>query len=480
MHPPSKKENAKPKPKYSLRVLWLVVGLALTIIVFVNILPSVWFARHLSKNWNAPETEQTTRKANRLCLIFALDGVPFDVMHELHAEGYFKGFYPPGRLVSTFPSLTRPAFSRMLIGGKPSGYERLYFDNAENRIKGSNLIKKVFSTEEENPDYHPKLHFLGFPGYIAYVFPEKFTQTAIESFKKRVLEYKGDEFIAYMGISDAIAHVEGRQAQKEFLKAISTLLNTTRTELGILLDVVVFSDHGNNYADNQRVDLATALIKAGYRDAKALEMANDFVLLRNGFVSVAALYTYPQNAAAIATVLAGVEGVDFSVYQLGKSIVVRGAAGIAQIDRREDLYRYQILDGDPLALGETVQQLELDGKADVHGFVQASDWWEATQKHIYPDPLHRIWEGLHDLVQHPATLLISFKDEYAFGPRIFAQPIVAGRVGTHGALLDRHSYGFLMTDFMPVKPYSQPAAVAGLLSRAAEAKQKGRKIWPFR
>ena len=476
----SKVKSPRTKKHYLLKVLLFLVGLVLAVVVIINVLPNIWFERRLSKNWNAPDLDQADRQANRLCLIFALDGVPYDVIQELRNEGYFKGFYTPGRLVSTFPSLTRPAFSKMLIGGKPFGYERLYFDEITNQIKGSNLVKKVFSTEEDNPGYHPKLHFLGFPGYIAYVFPDRFTQTAIESFKKRVLEYKGDEFIAYMGISDAIAHVEGRLAQKQFLKRISTLLDATRNELGILLDVVVFSDHGNNYAHNQRVDLATALIRAGYRDARALEMANDFVLLRNGFVSVAALYTYPQNAAAIATVLADVEGVDFSVYQLGTSIVVRGAAGVAQIDRREDQYRYQIVDGDPLALEKIVQQLEKDGKTDLHGFVQASDWWEATQKHIYPDPLRRIWEGLHDLVQHPATLLISFKDEYAFGPRIFAQPIVAGRVGTHGALLNMHSYGFLMTDFMPVKPYSQPAAVAGLLSRAAEAKQKGRKIWPFR
>lgn len=33
-------------------------------------------------------------------------------------KGDFNGFYLPGRLVSTFPSMTRPAFSKMLIGGK--------------------------------------------------------------------------------------------------------------------------------------------------------------------------------------------------------------------------------------------------------------------------------------------------------------------------------------------------------------------------
>ncbi|NQT56527.1 MAG: hypothetical protein HQ551_09895 [Desulfobacteraceae bacterium] len=159
----------------------LVIGLVCFIVVIINVLPNLWFKRHLNQNWNASETDsprdRSSGQANRLCLIFALDGVPYDVIKELHTEGYFKEFYEPGKLVSTFPSLTRPAFSRMLIGGKPFGYERLYFDIEENRLKGFHLVKKIFSTTKEHHDYHPKLHFLGFPGYIAYVFPDKFTLT---------------------------------------------------------------------------------------------------------------------------------------------------------------------------------------------------------------------------------------------------------------------------------------------------------------
>jgi hypothetical protein len=78
-------------------------------------------------------------------------------------------------------------------------------------------------------------------------------------------------------------------------------------------------------------------------------------------------------------------------------------------------------------------------------------------------------------VQHPGTILVSLKDGYAFGPPIFNHLVINQRVGTHGALLASHSYGFLMTDFMPVKDASRPADVASLLGRAAEAKKKGKK-----
>ncbi len=467
----------------SRNVIILIISLFCLGILIINFMPTLWFQRHLSKNWNIPDTglnlEEFTRRPNRLCLIFAVDGVPFDIMKELYDEGYFKGFYKPGRLVSTFPSLTRPAFSKMLIGGKPFGYERLYFDRAANQINGFNLVKKLFSTEKEHQDYHPQLHFLGFPGYIAYVFPDKFTSAAIDGFKNKILNFKGNEFIAYMGLSDAIAHIRGRQAQKEFMKQISTLMDITRNELGILLDVIMFSDHANNYADNRRVNLVAALENGGFRDASQLNKPTDFVLPRNGFVSVAALYTHENNAGNIATILSPVEGVDFCAFIENQSVIVQGSAGYARISRRDNHYRYKAIWGDPLLLAKIVGRLQIEKSANDGDYFHADDWWHATKDHMYPAPLHRIWEGLHDLVQHPATLLISLKDGYAFGPAIFNQAIVGQRAGTHGALLDSHSNGFLMSDFMPVMAYNRPQTVANLLAGAAEAKLKGRKLWPF-
>jgi hypothetical protein len=475
-------QRLKQMKRYVRNACILVVVFLGLGVLLINILPDIWFQRHLNKNWNAPEAapsrDPSANRANRLCLIFALDGVSYDVMEELHKEGYFQGFYEPGRLVSTFPSVTRPAFSRMLIGGKPFGYERLYFDFEENRLKGYTIVKKLFSTDKEHRDYHPKLHFLGFPGYIAYVFPDKFTRTVMDTFKQRLMAFKGDEFIAYMGISDAIAHVEGRPAQKEFLKKISFLLDDTRNELGMMLDVVVFSDHGNNYIKNQWVDLSTPLVKGGFEDVTALNSTKDFVLPRNGFVSVAALYTHPDNTNAMAGLLAQVEGVDFSVYLSGQSIRVNGAAGLARISRRGERYRYTTIEGDPLNLAELNHRMAKLGQSDTQGFILADDWWEATKHHTYPNPLYRIWEGLHDLVQYPATILVSFKDGYAFGPAIFNQAIIGRRQGTHGSLLDTHSNGFLMCDFMTVDPCNPPETVARLLAGAAEAKQKGQKRYP--
>lgn len=459
----------------------LIICLVLFLLaILLNSLPQVWFKNHLKKNWNVAEhsaaAELKIGRSHRLCLIFALDGVPYPMIRDLQEAGYFRGFYPPGRLVSTFPSLTRPAFSKMLIGGKPYGYERLYYDFSVSRLEGSTLVKKAFSTQKEHKDYHPTLHFLGFPGYIAYVFPDKFTQTALDGFKARLEQFTGNEFIAYMGLSDAIAHVEGEVALREFLKKISVLLDSVRTDLGVSMDVVMFSDHANNFNLNRRVDLSMPLVQAGYREATRLEEKMDFVLPQNGFVSFASIYTADENARPMAVILSGLEGVDVTVYRWKNSVNVHGARGIARVSKQGNRYRYRPIDGDPLDLKGILRRLKTLGKSDSQGYVHEQDWWQATQDHPYPDPLRRVWEGLHDLVQHPGTLLVSLKDGFAFGPTIFNQPILGPRAGTHGALLASHSYGFLMTDFMPVKDASRPSDVADLLESSAEAKKSGKRL----
>ena len=227
---------------------------------------------------------------------------------------------------------------------------------------------------------------------------------------------------------------------------------------------------------NQRVDLSTPLVEAGFMDSKQLNNEKDFVLPENGFVSFAAIYTASENAQAIAGILSKTEGVDFSVYRSGNSIQVQGPKGIARISKQENRFQYTRINGDPLDLKDTVLRLKYLGKSNGQDFIHQKDWWVATRNHSYPDPLRRIWDGMNNLVQHPGTLLVSLKDGYAFGPPIFNQPVIKQRAGTHGALLASHSYGFLMTDFMPVKDANRPGDVAILLGKAAEAKRTGRKL----
>lgn len=46
--------------------------------------------------------------------------------------------------------------------------------------------------------------------------------------------------------------MEGEAAQKEFLKEISSLIDSARDDMGLLLDVALFFDHANIFFVNQR------------------------------------------------------------------------------------------------------------------------------------------------------------------------------------------------------------------------------------
>ena len=52
--------------------------------VLLGTLPEIWFKYHLKKNWNIEENTTTAELKNkrryRLCLIFALDGVPYTMV----------------------------------------------------------------------------------------------------------------------------------------------------------------------------------------------------------------------------------------------------------------------------------------------------------------------------------------------------------------------------------------------------------------
>ena len=76
----------------------------------------------LGREWNVRSEDlrdalaEPSEKPESLLLVLALDGVPYRVMRELWEEGSFMPFLSPGRMVSTFPSHTRPSFSKILPG----------------------------------------------------------------------------------------------------------------------------------------------------------------------------------------------------------------------------------------------------------------------------------------------------------------------------------------------------------------------------
>jgi hypothetical protein len=59
------------------------------------------------------------------------EGITYTRGRKFHRHGFHQGYFPVSRLVSTFPSVSDPAWTDIL-GNRPTpGYQRTYFDAAE-------------------------------------------------------------------------------------------------------------------------------------------------------------------------------------------------------------------------------------------------------------------------------------------------------------------------------------------------------------
>src|SRR5215510_9856058 len=103
-------------------------------------------------------------------LVIVLDGVPFQTIADLRAEGRFRRFKDPARMISTFPSLTNAAMIEILQAEDSPGYEDHYYDREQNRLLGAiqdrlNGGKFIRGTFRQTFDYHAP----AFKGSLAYI-----------------------------------------------------------------------------------------------------------------------------------------------------------------------------------------------------------------------------------------------------------------------------------------------------------------------
>jgi hypothetical protein len=170
-------------------------------------------------------------------LFVALDAVPYDLVARLTDPGrqpaplfpYLRG---PSVLVTTFPSFTTVAFTGILgpfgVGPAP-GYEARFFDRERNRLRGA-----------------------GFRSYYTIPYPwRRFFDWKIKSFMHKGLGYlrpfglvreeisrglaafrasTARRFFIYIGNTDAIGHMLGREGLTRALEELDRALTALREE----------------------------------------------------------------------------------------------------------------------------------------------------------------------------------------------------------------------------------------------------------
>ena len=391
-------------------------------------------------------------------LLLCLDGVPFEVLTAARARGLFDDFGEPARLLSPFPTLTNVALARMLGASVPHGYESLYFDREAMELRGGiakyvgrRTPDKVPSSYMEELDYQEPLPF----EFLIYVATDAIWRADMRRFRERFLAAPPTrDFFGFLKATDGLLHIGGPARLAVALESLDRILRGLRAECGQETEIVLFSDHGMNLEENRRVHLLSHLKLNGYEVVTQMREGREKRRVSApgfGLCGYAALYCGEEtDRAELSSVLASLEGVDFSLHREEQeaSVVVTGGRGRARISRRENnevkQYRYEQLDGDPLQLSEAVAALAAEGLLDAEGYAPDAAWLARTAGHIYPDALANLYESLSaPRVQHTADVLVSLDDGYYYGSTVFSR--LARLLATHGNALRPSSTAFLMS-----------------------------------
>lgn len=397
-------------------------------------------------------------------LLLCLDGVPYEVIKAAKGRGLFDEFGEPTRLLSPFPTMTNVALAEMLGATPPLGYESLYFNREEGELCGGvgkyigrRTPDKVPSSYMEWLDYQEPLPF----EFLVYVAPETIWRADMRRFRDRFRATPSTrDFFGFLKGTDGLLHIRGPQRLNVALESLDQILTEIYTWCGAETEIVLFSDHGMNLEENQRVHLQTQLRQCGYEITKRLRGrgSRSVAAPAFGLCGYAALYCADETApAGVADALASLKGVDFSIFRDGSgAVMVKGARGTARIHRMSNgygaLYRYEQIDGDPLQLSPVVRSLGEDGQLDQRGYASDAAWYARTASHTYPDALANLYDSLHaPRVRHTADVLVSMHDGYYYGASAFSRFVRLA--ATHGNALRASSTAFLMSTHRTLPAY---------------------------
>jgi hypothetical protein len=409
---------------------------------------------------------QDTPAPDTPMLFLVVDAIPLRVAQAVWREGFLTDFAEPLPMISVFPSLTNvavPALLRGVIDVRPPGYEARYFHPPTRTLQGgmgqpdAEVGFRPYRTLFEHPSHSDtRLGALvdqgrGALSHVAvYLLRRRLAWREIRWVRWNFPRQDGT-WLGYLSATDGIAHFDGEQALVEAFRDICQQVQRLREaheqRHGVRPGVVLCSDHGADFGELRHLDvreIQARLELAGYTlnapGPRAVWMAPV------GDVSAGALWCDPAQAPTIAQLIAELPGVDLSVCrtEAGYRVLAVRQGGLAEAEVLVDgaRYRYRDLRGDPLQLRGVLEA----------GWLSDAAVFSATWDHRYPDPLHRIHQGLTTLVDWPAPVLFSMEDGWTCGPSLthIAAEALGGQQGTHGALSRQQSTGFVLSTHPPV------------------------------
>ncbi len=399
----------------------------------------------------AVEVSAASQKPPKRRLVLALDGVPWQVIDEIRSGGHFRVFNKPARVISPFPTMTNIGMCAMLGAPRTLGYEQLYFDRERGRMCGGHV--KYIKNRKQDPARRGYNHLLDYEEpmqfeFLVYVLPERIFTADLTRLLDAFKRSTAPVFYAFLKSTDGIVHLGGREKLLPALAQLDTALSELYEDHRGELEIMVYSDHGNTIMPFKRVSMRTHLTGHGFNISNRINGRRSLIIPGFGLCSYAPIFTAAENRREVAEALTRLAGVDFSVFRSMDDAAATdliGHAGHARIhyDRASRAFRYEQITGDPLELAAIIERLEAEGLIDNRGYAPDAVWFEATKDHLYPDALRNIWSSVRDHVESTADVLVSFKDGYCYGSKLFGRLVTL--VATHGSALRSTSYAFLMS-----------------------------------
>ena len=400
-------------------------------------------------------------------VVLCLDGVSFDTMKDLYKRGYFRLFNKPGRLISTFPSISYYAFGKMFGLHKPEGYEEeAYFDREKNKIIGGNILKEIFNIHyHEKWLYMPKDNKLSLTTYLlSYIVPAVAADFELSEARKTITESDRKNTIIYVLTTDTYSHLYKKNDVEDLLIRIDSMIEDIFFKKNGRIKFIIVSDHGSNLTpSDKRINLESAIRKSGFNNSDSLRAKNDVVIPKFGMVNYASIFTDPVNVKKIVNIVKGVNGVDLVFYHENSAVVVESKNGRALIEGNQGKFRYTAVLNDPLELKEVLEKLKANKKLDENLYADDSDWMEFTRDKKYPDSLKRIYDGLGNEVMNVPNILISIKNGYYYSD-VFLDSLSTSK-GTHGSLEKESTYGIFMSNFFEVPRHIRIDAVMEYINK---------------
>lgn len=362
------------------------------------------------------------------------------MIHRLHAEeGLFAAFHAPARLISPFPAITEVMLTEFFQVEEPPGYGLRYYDKESNVLRGGITDLDAISVWFSVYDYVTPMLDRG----LVYLWAPA-ADRDLDALERRLVAAETGVILLHLDSTDALMHHEPAIVTERWLRRLDKLLARLPITGDSGVEIVFFSDHGNDRTRSRRVPLEAHLRRKGWTPAGTLRGDSGVAVLPTGLISTGYLYTH--RPGEVATALVDMPGLDFSVHANGDEVRVTGSEGTAVIERDDDgvQWRYRPLSGDPLRLDTTIRELGRAGLLDAEGWATDTTWFQATLDHAYPDVLYGAWGGASGHVRNVGDVLLSLEDGWHCGSRILSTMLTFH--GTHGSLTKASVTGFWMSN----------------------------------